>query len=411
MELGSLAFTPNHRISAFAQNLSGHADLGLGPVEDLSGVNARSVVRSETTEQSEDNKDGEEDDRDATENGAAVAKVGPLAASLAGVALDGLSAKLVVNHATESDAVAEELGEGNLAAVDDHGSNDEQNVLEDTAEGEDERRGLANQEHNGDVEAESAKAVQEEVEEADAVDISHGKSRDLPEKSNDAVHEGADGSEVVERNQGIHLELGGAQETLDHGKTEGFEGNTSDLEDDTQPDELELAVRSDNDTDNDNGHVKENPQVDRRYTKGPAGEENSDGGSGLDSKGQSLAYVDSVAKRIFGTDLEHLDEGNAEIEIGEVAADQTQAEEETDRDNGAQIDLASHLNRLPAIEQCGIPSKDLGHDSRENQMISGQHDREICIVVLASVLPATVPFPSCISGYPYRSPLRTESIC
>ena len=108
--------------------------------------------------------------------------------------------------------------------------------------------------------------------------------------------------------------------------------------------------------------------------------------------------------RIFGTNLEHLDEGNAEIEVGEVAADQAQAEEEADRDNRAKIDLASHLNRLPAIEQCSVPSKDLGHNSREDQVVGGQNDRKVCIVVLAFILPWTDSFSAMYIGLSLPNP-------
>jgi hypothetical protein len=81
-----------------------------------------------------------------------------------------------------------------------------------------------------------------------------------------------------------------------------------------------------------------------------------------------------------GTDLEHLNESNTEIQICEVAADQTQAVEEANRDNGAEINPASHLDGLPAIKESGVSSEDLGHDCREDQVVGGQDDRVFCAV-------------------------------
>ena len=80
----------------------------------------------------------------------------------------------------------------------------------------------------------------------------------------------------------------------------------------------------------------------------------------------------------MGTNLEHLDEGNAEVEVGEVTADQAQAEEEADRHDGAEVNTARHLDRLAAIEQSGVPGEQLCHDGREGQVVGGQDDRVPC---------------------------------
>lgn len=60
------------------------------------------------------------------------------------VGLHLLVAKLVVEHATESDAVAEDLETRDLSAPDEDRCNDEQDILEDTAKSEDEAGGFAN---------------------------------------------------------------------------------------------------------------------------------------------------------------------------------------------------------------------------------------------------------------------------
>lgn len=73
------------------------------------------------------------------------------------------------------------------------------------------------------------------------------------------------------------------------------------------------------------------------------------------------------------------------MEVGQVAADQAQAEEETNGYNGAQVDAASHLNGLPAIKQGGVPRQKLGHHRRKREMERGQEHR-VGYGVLAKML-------------------------
>ena len=76
-----------------------------------------------------------------------------------------------------------------------------------------------------------------------------------------------------------------------------------------------------------------------------------------------------------GAYLEHLNESNTEVEVREVTADQTQAEEDTDGDDGTEVDPAGHLNSFASIEKGGIAGKQLRRDGCEGQMVGGQNDR------------------------------------
>ena len=118
----------------------GQAHLILGLVQVL----CRVIRRGEPAEEDKDGHGREQDDGDAAQDGAAVAKVGPLPPGLAHVALDGLVAELVVDHAAEGNAVAEELQGGDLSAPDHHRGDDQEDILEHAAEGEDEGGSLAN---------------------------------------------------------------------------------------------------------------------------------------------------------------------------------------------------------------------------------------------------------------------------
>lgn len=201
------------------------------------------------------------------------------------------------------------------------------------------------------------------------VNLCHGALGNFPEERNHEVHDSADRGEVVEGNQGVHLKLSGAQETLDHGQPKGLEADTTDLVNDTNPDELDLTNRGDDDTNNYDGHIEEDLQVGLRHTKGPAGDQNSNRGGGL----VKLAHIPT--QPVLLTNLEHLDKGDTEVEVGKVAADQAQAEEEANRDNRAKINTASHLDSLPPVKISGVAGENLGHDGRKAQVVGGQDDR------------------------------------
>lgn len=52
--------------------------------------------------------------------------------------------------------------------------------------------------------------------------------------------------------------------------------------------------------------------------------------------------------------LDHLDKCDTEVEVGQVSADQTETEEDTDGNDGSEIDTTSHLNRLATVEKGSV---------------------------------------------------------
>lgn len=143
--------------------------------------------------------------------------------------LDLLGAELVVAETSEGDRVAKVLLEGDGVHEDDEGGDDEEDVLEDTRHGEDNGRGLADEEDDGDVEQEGDKGVGKQGEDSDAVDVGHAHAGNLNEQGDDAVDDGTSRGVVVEGDKGVHLELGGAQHALDHDKTQCLEDDTAAL--------------------------------------------------------------------------------------------------------------------------------------------------------------------------------------
>lgn len=144
------------------------------------------------------------------------------------------------------------------------------------------------QEDDRDVEEECNEGVAKEREGTDTPNIGHGHARQLAEQADDAVHDGASGSVVVQRNEGVHLELGGAEQALDHDQANCLKGDTTGLVEETRHVELDFAKRGNDDTNDDKGNIAEGAHVGGRDTERPGGQEDGDGGGGL-SGGQKIA--------------------------------------------------------------------------------------------------------------------------
>jgi hypothetical protein len=135
------------------------------------------------------------------------------------------------------------------------------------------------------------------------VDLGHADLGDFPHERNHKVHGCADGREVVHRDQGIHLELGRAQEALDHGKPKGLANDAGNLVDDANPDKLDLANGSDDDTDNNGGDIEEDLKVRLRNTETPAGKENGNGCGSLAKNPVSFSLTLSASGRTMAPTL------------------------------------------------------------------------------------------------------------
>lgn len=188
------------------------------------------------------------------------------------------------------------------------------------------------------------------------VDLGHGNLGHLPDQGNHTVHDSADGGKVVQRDQRVHLVLGRAQKSLDQVQANGLEDDSTNLVKKTDPDKLDFAKRGNDDTDNDGRNVHQKLHVGSSNAHRPRGEEHSDGGGSL----------------------EHLDERNTEVQVGQVAADQTQTEEQADRNDCAKVDAASHLDGLTAIKQRCVTSHELSCDGRKSQVVGRQNDGVAC---------------------------------
>lgn len=166
-------------------------------------------------------------------------------------------------------------------------------------------RTVTYQEDHRYVEQEGNEGVRKEREDADAVDVAHGHAGNLNDQGDHAVDDSTSRGVVVKRNEGIHLELGGAQHALDHDETQSLENDTTALvytaqvsrqamgiragsarapvvrTDEADQVELDLAKGSNNDTKDNNAHVSKDLHVWRGNAESPCGEQGDNGVGGL----------------------------------------------------------------------------------------------------------------------------------
>lgn len=192
-----------------------------------------------------------------------------------------LSSELVVGKTSEGNTVTEVLLASNRVAENDHGGNNEQDILQDTAHGQDDGRSLADQENDGNVQAESNEGVGNEGDDTDRVDIAHGQARTLPEDGDNTVDDSASRSVVVDGDERIHLELGTAEQALDHDKSDSLGDDTKDLDQETEHLKLELTERSNSDTNDDDGNVQQNLHVGCSHAENPGSNQGGDSVGGL----------------------------------------------------------------------------------------------------------------------------------
>lgn len=87
------------------------------------------------------------------------------------------------------------------------------------------------------------------------VNFCHCNSRNLKHQGKAEVHDCTNGSEVVQRYQGIHFILRGVQQTLHHHKPDSLEKDATELEDKSNEDKLDLPDRCNDDTDDDERYI------------------------------------------------------------------------------------------------------------------------------------------------------------
>lgn len=143
--------------------------------------------------------------------------------------------------------------------------------------------GCTYQEHDRHVQEERNHGIDDQCQVSDLLHICQSHLWHLNEERSETVHDGASWGEVVERDQRVHLELSAAQQTLHHDETSSLENNSSNLVEETGHVELDLAVRGNDHTDNDEGDISERLEVDWSNPEDPGCDEDGDWSRGLET--------------------------------------------------------------------------------------------------------------------------------
>jgi len=192
------------------------------------------------------------------------------------------------------------------------------------------------QEHTAHVEHECHHGVEQQDAVSRPRSIGKVKLVPLGRTRNEDVHHSANRGIVVQADQRIHLLPIARKQHLDHDEAHSLKHNAADLEQEPNHAEVDLAQASQRhagDNDADGGEP-----VHRRLLHAPDPRSEQDG----DGRGR----------------LEHLDEGDAQVQVDHVAAHQASAVEQADGHDGAQVHPPRHLDLLTAIEK--------GRGAREN---------------------------------------------
>jgi hypothetical protein len=202
------------------------------------------------------------------------------------------------------------------------------------------------QEDAADVEHKGHHGVEQQQAVAGVGEVGRVEGVRLRPDGDDDVHDGADGGVVVEANERVHFLGVARQQDLDHDEAHGLEDDAADLEQEAGHAEVDLAEAGEGHAADDEQDVEEALERGLLDAPGPRGQEDGHGGGGL----------------------EHLDEGDAQIEIDHVAAHQAGAVQQADGHNGAQVGAPRHLDVLAAVEELGRPRQDLGRDGSEDEV-------------------------------------------
>lgn len=214
-------------------------------------------------------------------------------------------------------------------------------------------RGLRTyQEYAGDVEHERHERVEKQHRHPRAIQVLHLERRELGKQRHEEVHGRAHGRVVVQANQRVHFHVVPAQQHLYHDQPHGLEHHSPRLEHEAHPREAYLPGARDRNPHRDAQDVQD-------VLGGRAGDapdvrddEDGDGPAGL----------------------EHLDEGDVEVEVDEVAADERGRVEDADGDDGAEVGARGHLYAVAAVEEGGGAGEELGREGREGEVPAGEDD-------------------------------------
>lgn len=204
-----------------------------------------------------------------------------------------------------------------------------------------------------DVEQERHSRVEDKHADARIYQVAHAEPRNLNEQGRSQRHNGTCRPKVIQTDERVHPHPLPTDEHLDHDQADGTKDDATSLEHKANRRELNLSERGDGRPGDNEEHVEES----RRAGVGDA----PDPGDGQDGDG------------VGG--VEHLDEGDGEIKVDDIGADEGEGKADADGDNGAGVDARGDVQRVARVEQGGGAGEDVYRDGGEDEVPARQEDR------------------------------------
>ncbi|PON76969.1 hypothetical protein TorRG33x02_241540 [Trema orientale] len=264
---------------------------------------------------------------------------------------------VVIGHTQERESVAEEIDGCHRILNHRPRERDEQPVLDHARDVHGQRRGLPDEQEHGEVEREGAEGVGPEDGEVEVEARALPQNRVLDEDPRHEEEDEAARCHVVERGDGVERDPLRGEQDLDHDEPRGLEGHGAELEEDTPGVESGLAVGGHGDAEGDREHVDHGVGLEGLLLEDDADGVNGDGHEGL----------------------EHLDEGDGEVDVGGVGEPEGERVEGPDGDDGGEVEVAGHGDRLDDLEDA---DEEEGEGGAEGHVDHGEGDREWPVVHL-----------------------------
>lgn len=151
--------------------------------------------------------------------------------------------------------------------------------------------------------------------------------------------------------------------------------------DEASHDELDLAVRGNDDSHHDGRDIGELLHVGRSDHEGPCSEESGNHIRCLffGRRKKSAFPLSNIPNGSWTFSyLQHLNKRHTQIQIGDISTDQTEAEEQTNWKDGSSVGFAVHRHLVSGIENGGEFGQTLGHDRGEEHVPCRQEEWEFC---------------------------------
>ncbi|KAM1313262.1 hypothetical protein ACFX2F_017312 [Malus domestica] len=264
---------------------------------------------------------------------------------------------VVVGNPQKREAVAEQIDRGHGVLDNGPRKGDQEPIFHHSGNIHRQRRGLSDEQEHGEIQSKCADRIGPKNHEIEMEARGIAQNRVLDEDPGDEEESQTARCDVVERCYGVEGNAFGCEEDLDQDKAGGLECDCAELEHDAPGVESGLSVGGDGDADGNGDHVDHGVSLEGLLFEGDANGVDRDGHEGL----------------------EHLDEGDGEVDVGGVGEPEGEGVESADGDDGGEVEVAGHGDGLDEAEDA---DEEEGQGGAEGHVDHGEGDGEGPVVHL-----------------------------